>query len=44
MSLVSNSFKGLPMAELISAPLVAASDSQRRLAASTLDFISGMFD
>jgi hypothetical protein len=43
MSIVRN-FKGLPMAELISAPLVAASDSQKHLADSTLDFINKMFE
>lgn len=33
-------FKGLPMRELIGAPLQAACESQQKLAESTLEFIT----
>lgn len=35
---IGNNFKGLPMRELISAPLIAASEAQQQLAASAWDF------
>jgi len=35
---VASSFKGLPMRELISAPLIAVNEAQQQLAASTLDY------
>ena len=35
---VEDSFHGLPMRELISAPLIAASEAQQQLAASTVDY------
>lgn len=34
----ADSFKGLPMNELISAPLIAVNEAQQQLAASSLDF------
>lgn len=34
----ADSFKGLPMRELISAPLIAVNEAQQQLAASTLDY------
>lgn len=37
---VSNNFKGLPIAELIAAPLTAACDSQKKLAQSAFEFIT----
>lgn len=40
MANVSENFKGLPIAELIAAPLTAACDSQKRLAQSALEFMS----
>ncbi len=43
MSIAQN-FQGLPMNELIAAPLIAASDAQQKLADTTLNFISKMFD
>lgn len=36
---VGDKFRGLPIAELIAAPLKAVCDSQRQLAASTYDYI-----
>jgi hypothetical protein len=36
---VADKFRGLPIAELIAAPLKAVCDSQRQLAASTYDYI-----
>lgn len=36
---VANNFRGLPIEELIAAPLKAVSDSQRQLALSTYDYI-----
>lgn len=36
---VANKFQGLPIEELIAAPLKAVCDSQRQLAASTFDYI-----
>lgn len=36
---VANKFRGLPIEELIAAPLKAVSDSQRQLALSTYDYI-----
>ena len=35
---VADSFRGLPMRELISAPLIAVNEAQQQLAASTLDY------
>lgn len=37
---VSNNFKGLPIAELIAAPLTAACDSQKKLAQSAFEFMT----
>ncbi|MBR2260799.1 MAG: DUF2589 domain-containing protein [Paludibacteraceae bacterium] len=37
---VGDNFKGLPMRELISAPLLAAAESNQQLAYSTLDFFN----
>ncbi|WP_294606159.1 DUF2589 domain-containing protein [uncultured Bacteroides sp.] len=37
---VSNNFKGLPIAELIAAPLTAACDSQKKLAKSAFEFMT----
>lgn len=37
---VSNNFTGLPIAELIAAPLTAACDSQKKLAQSAFEFIT----
>lgn len=37
---VSDNFKGLPIAELVAAPLLAACDSQKRLAQSAFEFIT----
>ncbi len=37
---VASKFSGLPIAELISAPLVAVCDSQKRLAQSAFEFIT----
>lgn len=34
----ASSFRGLPMRELISAPLIAVNEAQQQLAASTLDY------
>ena len=42
--IIQNSFSGLPISELISAPLVATCDAQQKLAESTLQFIDKMFD
>ena len=39
----ADSFKGVPMQELISTPLIAASEAQQQLAASTLDFYNKAF-
>lgn len=39
MANVSDNFKGLPIAELIAAPLTAACDSQKRLAQSAFEFM-----
>ena len=36
---IGNKFRGLPMAELISAPLMAACDSQKKMAASAYAFM-----
>ena len=38
----AGAFKGLPMRELISAPLIAVAETQQQLTASTLDFYSKM--
>ena len=38
VSVPEGSFTGLPMEELISAPLIAVSEAQQQLTASTLDF------
>ena len=35
---VADSFRGLPMRELISAPLIAVNEAQQQLAASTVDY------
>ena len=40
MSMMGNEFSGLPIADLIGAPLNAACDAQIRLAKSTADFIN----
>jgi len=40
MANVSDNFKGLPIAELISAPLTATCDSQKRLAQSAFEFMT----
>lgn len=37
---VSDNFKGLPIAELIAAPLTAACDSQKKLAQSAFEFMT----
>lgn len=37
---VAGNFKGLPIAELVAAPLLAACDSQKRLAQSAFEFIT----
>lgn len=37
---VSDNFKGLPIAELVAAPLLAACDSQKRLAQSAFEFMT----
>lgn len=37
---MANSFSGLPIAELIAAPLTAACDSQKRLAQSAFEFMT----
>ncbi len=37
---VANNFSGLPIAELIAAPLTAACDSQKRLAQSAFEFMT----
>lgn len=37
---ISNKFSGLPIAELIAAPLTAACDSQKRLAQSAFEFMT----
>ena len=37
---VSSKFSGLPIAELIAAPLTAACDSQKRLAQSAFEFMT----
>lgn len=42
MSFVGNEFTGLPMADLIGAPLNAACDAQVRLAKATADFINSV--
>ena len=39
MATIAAEFKGLPMADLVSAPLTAACDAQVRLANATADFI-----
>ena len=36
---VANKFVGIPIAELVAAPLVAVCDSQKRLAQSAFEFI-----
>ncbi|MEG2181292.1 MAG: DUF2589 domain-containing protein [Bacteroidales bacterium] len=40
MANVSDNFKGLPIAELIAAPLTAACDSQKKLAQSAFEFMT----
>lgn len=40
MANVSENFKGLPIAELIAAPLTAACDSQKKLAQSAFEFMT----
>lgn len=40
MANVSENFKGLPIAELIAAPLTAACDSQKKLAQSAYEFMT----
>lgn len=37
---VSDNFKGLPIAELVAAPLLAACDSQKKLAQSAFEFMT----
>jgi hypothetical protein len=39
MSTIAEQFRGLPMGDLVGAPLIAASDAQVRLAQATADFI-----
>lgn len=36
---VTDKFKGLPMRELIAAPLIAAAEAQQELAATALEFL-----
>ena len=39
-NIVSNKFVGIPIAELVSAPLVAVCDSQKKLAQSAYEFMT----